>query len=75
MFYTWGQWVIKLSILTQYYRLFETDKARLILRWIFAWFIIYGIVNNVSPIFACLPVQKYWNASLPGHCNNFYALH
>ncbi|KAI1409050.1 hypothetical protein F5Y13DRAFT_203877 [Hypoxylon sp. FL1857] len=54
IFYMWCQWLIKLSILAQYFRLFESKRSRKILRWMLAWFLIYGLVNGIAPIFIVL---------------------
>jgi len=62
---------IKLSILALYYRIFETAPFRkaVIITSTFAmcWFISTALVSAM----ACLPAQKFWEPSLPGHCVNF----
>ncbi|CAG9941838.1 unnamed protein product [Clonostachys rosea f. rosea IK726] len=75
LIYTWNQWVIKMSILALYWRVFVTQKPRKILKWLIGWLCIYGLVNCIAPIFSCIPVQKFWNPSLDGHCMQGGELH
>ncbi|CAH0003930.1 unnamed protein product [Clonostachys byssicola] len=75
LIYTWSQWIIKLSISVLYYRIFSTAKPRKIIRWIIAWFVVYGLVNCIAPIFCCIPVRKFWDHNTPGYCIEWGYLH
>ncbi|CAH0057834.1 unnamed protein product [Clonostachys solani] len=75
LIYTWSQWIIKLSISVLYYRIFSTAKPRKIVRWIILWFVIYGVVNCITPIFCCIPVRKFWDHDTQGYCIEWGYLH
>lgn len=72
--YTFLVVTLKISILISYYRIFGT------LRW-FRWACytvatfeaIWFVGVFFSILFQCIPVQKAWNPTLPGHCINFLA--
>ena len=70
--------VIKLSILLQYLRIFTPTKQRDWLFWgvhIVIWcnFLFYFIITFFE-IFACNPREKYWNVLITtGKCFNTYA--
>lgn len=64
----------KFSILFQYLRIFPLHPFRLICYIMMgivatysSWAIVTGYVN-------CVPVAKFWNHDLPGHCLNFEAI-
>ncbi|CAI7619827.1 unnamed protein product [Penicillium manginii] len=64
----------KFSILLQYIRIFPARSFRLacyivmaVVATYSAWAIVSGYVN-------CVPVAKFWNHDLPGHCLNFEAV-
>lgn len=64
----------KFSILFQYIRIFPARSFRLACYVVMAivatyssWAIISGYVN-------CVPVAKFWNHDLPGHCLSFEAV-
>uniref|UniRef100_A0A0B7JW50 Rhodopsin domain-containing protein n=1 Tax=Bionectria ochroleuca TaxID=29856 RepID=A0A0B7JW50_BIOOC len=46
-----------------------------ILRWIIIWFVVYGVVNCITPIFCCIPVRKFWDHDAPGYCIEWGYLH
>ena len=63
--------LVKLSALLFYHRLFGTTRSFRIALWITAgiclgWF----IAIDFMAIFVCVPVEKYWNPIIPGHCLN-----
>ncbi|KAI9686107.1 MAG: hypothetical protein M1820_010696 [Bogoriella megaspora] len=63
----------KLSILLLYLRIF-TYKWPRICCWTIAAIIIITAIGNVFGIaLQCFPVEKAWNPTLPGHCNNIQA--
>lgn len=58
----------KLSFLFLYMRIFPTPKFRILCLASIAVIIGGSIGFIVVTIFQCLPVQKYWDRSVPGHC-------
>lgn len=64
----------KISLLLQYLRIFPSYKFRIVCYIVMgivaaysAWAIVSGFVN-------CVPVAKFWDRELPGHCLSFEAL-
>lgn len=58
----------KLSILLMYYRIFRFPYFK---KWAYAigtFVILWVICITFLFIFICVPVQKLWYPSLPGHC-------
>lgn len=71
MMYVSSLALTKLSALLMQYRIF--DVARHFKRWVWAigafvmawWIVVFFLL-----IFTCWPVQKRWDASVPGHCSS-----
>lgn len=61
--------LIKLSVLMFYVRVFKIIKIYRIALW-FAGFIVvaWGITLFFTTLLACIPIEKNWNLSVPGHC-------
>ncbi len=66
--YTAAAIIVKFSLLLQYRRLFETPKSRWAFIVMIAWLGTYSLVAMALSIFTCLPVAKYWDATVSGGC-------
>ncbi|OAQ57581.1 hypothetical protein VFPPC_12202 [Pochonia chlamydosporia 170] len=58
----------KLSISIQCLRIFDIPVARRLFISIIAFLCVYGTLCLLLTIMTCLPVEKYWNDSIPGRC-------
>lgn len=58
----------KLSILLQYMRIFTTKPMRIACYALIAFISIYGTWTFISAWLNCVPVAKFWNESIDGHC-------
>ncbi|KAK3991271.1 Satratoxin biosynthesis SC1 cluster protein 4 [Cladorrhinum sp. PSN332] len=73
--YSVTQMFIKLSILFQYRRIFQTPAAKKLTMGVLCWFAVYGIACVGTSIFTCWPVAKFWNVSIDGVCMHRPTLH
>lgn len=73
--YSFTQLTVKFSIIFQYKRIFRTPKASKIFNWLLIWMCIYASFALSSSIVTCVPLQKYWDDSIPGGCINRSNLH
>lgn len=64
----------KFSILFQYLRIFPLQSFRLACYIVMAIVATYSTWAVVSGYVTCVPVAKFWNHDLPGHCLNFEAV-
>jgi hypothetical protein len=64
----------KASILLQYKRVFSTPRMRLTCYCLIGFLGIWGTWTFISAWLNCIPVAKFWNDSLEGHCLNKKAL-
>ncbi|KAH6952879.1 hypothetical protein DER45DRAFT_647549 [Fusarium avenaceum] len=68
--YNVGMCLVKIAILLQYRRVFSIriiQQCTLYgLLFMGAWTITIAFIN----ILICIPVAKFWNATLPGHCSD-----
>jgi len=64
----------KSSIILLYLRLFPIRRMRFTCRLILGILIVWYTWAVLSAIFTCIPVSKFWNPTLAGHCFNFQAL-
>lgn len=62
--------VSKLSILTQYLRIFLDRRTRLLTWLTMAFVIVYTLQAILVGVFVCIPVEAFWNRSMQGHCIN-----
>jgi hypothetical protein len=62
--------LIKLAILFQYLRLFDSQNRtpRLISKALCVVIALWGAISLLLAIFACKPISKSWNWTLPGKC-------
>ena len=63
--------LIKLSILLLYLRIFRLDRWTTIISYIILWvnLAFYG-AGALGEVFQCAPIEKFWYPLLPGHCVN-----
>ncbi|KAJ5690385.1 hypothetical protein N7462_004777 [Penicillium macrosclerotiorum] len=61
----------KISILFQYLRIFPARSFRLACYIVMGVVITYSTWAIVSGYVNCVPVAKFWNHDLPGHCLSF----
>src|SRR4051794_336941 len=64
----------KFSILLQYIRIFPARSFRLACYVVMAVVATYSSWAIVSGYVNCVPVAKFWNHDLPGHCLSFEAV-
>ncbi|KAJ5893630.1 hypothetical protein N7495_005321 [Penicillium taxi] len=64
----------KFSILLQYLRIFPGFRFRLTCRIAMGIVAAYGTWAFVSGFLNCVPVAKFWNQDLHGHCLSFEAV-
>ena len=71
LIYNTGLTVVKMSVLLFYVRVFRIVLVYRVIFWIVAFLIIsWGIAINFLAIFACTPVHRYWDPTVPGTCLN-----
>ncbi|KAK5992099.1 Wortmanamides biosynthesis cluster C-like protein [Cladobotryum mycophilum] len=66
--YVWNLVWTKLSVLLMYFRIFDFPLFRKMTYYIAGLVIAWVICITFLFIFICVPVQKLWYPSLPGHC-------
>jgi hypothetical protein len=71
MSYGLGLTFTKISILLLYLRLFATSRTRYGCYILLGVVIIYGTWLFFSSIFPCVPIRRFWDKSIPGHCLAF----
>lgn len=60
--------LIKLTFVFQYYRVLAVHKMKRVI-WVMGIIIMAWAVSQILiVIFSCTPVQKFWQAELPGTC-------
>ena len=61
--------LVKLSVLIFYVRIFRTVETYRVGFWVAGFFIVgWWIGIDLLAILSCIPVQKAWNPTIPGHC-------
>lgn len=60
--------VAKLSILLQYLRIFTTKSMRIACYCLIAFLCTYGTWTILSAWLNCIPVAKFWDETVQGHC-------
>lgn len=73
--YTVTHFSVKLSIVFQCKRIFTERRAQRLFLSLIIYLALYGLFCFFSTIMTCWPVQKYWDASIPGGCIDRSALH
>ncbi|KAF2091648.1 hypothetical protein K490DRAFT_14541, partial [Saccharata proteae CBS 121410] len=70
--YVMSTTLIKISILVQYLRLFKSHLTLFrVCIGLLVVVTVWGTVFFFCLIFSCVPVDKFWNLSEPGHCFGF----
>ncbi|KAL4821381.1 hypothetical protein BDW67DRAFT_48461 [Aspergillus spinulosporus] len=64
----------KISLLLQYLRIFPSYKFRIVCYIVMGIVIAYSTWAIVSGFVNCVPVARFWDRELPGHCLSFEAL-
>ncbi|KAJ5524625.1 hypothetical protein N7494_011275 [Penicillium frequentans] len=67
-FYNAAVLCAKASILMQYFRVFPTQRMRLVCWIMITILAIYGTWAVISAFLNCIPVAKFWDDSIPGFC-------
>ncbi|KAJ6110336.1 Integral membrane protein [Penicillium sp. IBT 16267x] len=67
-FYNAGVLCAKASILIQYFRVFPTQRMRIVCWVMITILAIYGTWAVISAFLNCIPVAKFWDDSIPGFC-------
>lgn len=65
--------MIKLSILTFYYRIFVTPLFRRIVLATITFIILWVLTITVILALQCRPIERFWNPIVPGTCFNLVA--
>ena len=65
--------MIKLSILTFYYRVFITPAFRRVVLVTITFIALWVLTITVVLALECRPIAKFWNPLLPGKCFNLVA--
>lgn len=69
--YNTGLTLVKLSVLMFYARVFGIVRASRIAFWIVGVMLVaWCIAIDFVALFACIPIQKSWDSSVPGHCRD-----
>lgn len=63
-----------MSILLQYRRVFSTPRMRLACNSLIAFLALYGTWTIVSAWANCVPLEKFWDPTVPGFCFDKKAL-
>ncbi|KAJ5775559.1 uncharacterized protein N7511_000570 [Penicillium nucicola] len=67
-FYNAAVLCAKASILMQYFRVFPTYRMRVVCWVMISILAIYGTWAVTSAFLNCIPVAKFWDPSIQGHC-------
>jgi hypothetical protein len=60
---------IKFSIITFYLRIFSVEKTfRVACKVLLVYVFCLHLSGFLATIFACTPVRKSWDSTIPGHC-------
>ena len=69
LMYNTGLTLVKLSVLLFYARIFRTVRSYRIAFWIVGSMVIaWCIAIDCVAVFACIPIKRGWDSSVPGHC-------
>lgn len=63
---------VKLSILSLYYNAFPSRFMKISVWILAAITVAWGIALCLVGLLSCLPIEKSWNPTLPGHCIDLY---
>ncbi|KAH7305176.1 hypothetical protein B0I35DRAFT_516405 [Stachybotrys elegans] len=68
LFYAFGLFFAKVSILSLYWRMFHVTNIRLPIQILFGCAIVWIIFRIFMGIFHCVPVEAFWDSSAGGYC-------
>lgn len=63
-----------MSILLQYRRVFSTPRMRLACNMLIGFLAVYGTWTIVSAWANCVPLERFWDPTVPGFCFDKKAL-
>jgi hypothetical protein len=64
----------KVSILLQYLRVFPRGRSRKASFILMGIIVAYSLATFLTSVFACVPVQSFWNPTIEGTCVNLKAV-
>ncbi len=73
--YVLGMSTIKFSALLYYRRLFPTEGFKKVVWIVFVYQMAWMITFLVLFIFKCVPVERFWDRSIPGRCINLSVMY
>ncbi|BCS04486.1 putative integral membrane protein Pth11-like [Aspergillus luchuensis] len=68
--YTLCVMFIKLSILAVYKRLFAARSMKIAANVVAVIVVLWAVSISIGGVLNCVPVQKFWDRPVPGHCVN-----
>ncbi|UKZ74788.1 hypothetical protein TrVFT333_002458 [Trichoderma virens FT-333] len=68
LFYAFGLFLAKVSILSLYWRMFSVTNIRLPIQILFACSLVWIIFRTFMGIFHCVPVEAFWDSNAGGYC-------
>ncbi|GKZ96389.1 hypothetical protein AnigIFM59636_010635 [Aspergillus niger] len=71
--YTLCVMFIKLSILAVYKRLFAARSMKIAANIVAVIVVLWAVSISIGGVLNCVPVQKFWDRAVPGHCVNTVA--
>lgn len=66
--YIWHMCWTKLSVLLMYYRIFHFPVFKMLVIGVGSFVVMWAVAATFLFTFICVPTEKLWNPSLPGHC-------
>ncbi|KAJ4129215.1 hypothetical protein NW768_007750 [Fusarium equiseti] len=68
LFYAFGLFFAKVSILSLYWRMFRVTGIRLPIQILFGCSLVWITFRIFMGIWHCVPVEKFWDDSVQGYC-------
>ncbi|KAI6783928.1 integral membrane [Emericellopsis cladophorae] len=68
LFYAFGLFFAKVSMLSLYWRMFSVTNIRLPIQILFGCSLVWITFRIFMGIFHCIPVQAFWDSSAGGYC-------
>lgn len=67
-FYNAAMVTAKASVIIQYFHVFPTKKMRIVCCIMGGIITVYGTWAILSAFLNCVPVARFWDPTVPGHC-------
>ena len=67
----WATVFPRLSIIFLYLRIFSNKKVRIACWVLIGWALAYGLAFQFAAMFACVPINRFWNDMAHSKCINF----